>query len=492
MERGEWERGNLFPPPFFGDVEVTKEEDDLLRAKLRQSILTAFDRWGAQVFDRLVDPDVRKNNPEALDGAYLEDLFMSKRVFILGFFRYVTQQVRANEDCQRQLRTIVKAILISILHPAGVLPGDLETKSSLDRLYTRRNIQHILRERYPETFFESGAEPEGGRGNVKAYSDIFSPHEEPPLRRPIAVKRVQLADKMIAASNKRLKDWIMLNARVEIVFPEVLEDFVVFKELCAELLREQGDDQENPAIGRILREELTSPTETLEIFHNHVLSIVSVGWFRTRQEDTKKALIHDGFPLKYTEDDAAAATSHLLHLLGSPGEAAERVALGAEALVEYGEKNGAMLLYRQCLKFEKLGPRLKGILHENVATIHRKNDNPKLMVQEMKRAVDCYKEAREPYRLAVALKNLGEAEWMLGHKGLGLGFFEQAEALAESMERPDKANVFANLSAAAMRLGQDKLEIRYTKKFLECAPDEWTEKILNASVRLGELSRRQP
>lgn len=46
-----------------------------------------------------------------------------------------------------------------------------------------------------------------------------------------------------------------------------------------------------------------------------------------------------------------------------------------------------------------------------------------------------------------------------------------------------------NLYAAAMRLRQEKLEIKYLLKFLEFAPEEWTERIVNASARLGELTR---
>jgi tetratricopeptide (TPR) repeat protein len=469
---------------------VTEQEDELLRAKLRQSILTAFDKWGARSFDRIVDPRTWKDNPEALEGTYLEDLFMSKRVFILGFFRYVTRQVRANEDFQRQVKTITKAILLSILHPSGVLPGEMETRSESDQFYTRRNVQHILRERYPETFFESGTKRPKGEGNVRPYSNIFSPHGEPPLERPITVRKVQLADRMIMESNRPLKEWIMLNKRAEVVFPEVLESLINFRGLCAELLSEMRDDVESPSMGKVLREELGKPTETLEIFHNHVLSIVSIGWFRSRQEETQRALIHDGFPLKYTEDDASVAVSLLVRLSDSEEETANHITHGAEALVEYGVLTGAALLYGQCLKLGKLGPLYRGILHENLATIHRKQGNPKLMVQAMKKAVECYREDGDSYRLAVSLKNLGEAEWMLGYTKRALEYFAQAEALGEGMQRPDRANVLANLAAAAMRVGQVRLEITYTKKFLECAPDDWTDKILNASARLGELSRR--
>ena len=125
-----------------------------------------------------------------------------------------------------------------------------------------------------------------------------------------------------------------------------------------------------------------------------------------------------------------------------------------------------------------------------MAVIHRGNGNPKLMVTEMKRAISAYRLMLNKYRLAVALKNLGEAEWMLGYPELALEYFAQAENLTEGMTEADRANVYANLAAAAMRLKQDRFEAKYITKFLGCAPDDWSAKILNASERLGVLSRR--
>jgi tetratricopeptide (TPR) repeat protein len=487
-DHGRTGKGQPFPSPYFSEGRLA--EEDKVREKLREAIRTAFDKWGARNFDVIVNPDTKKNSPEALEGIYQEDIFMTKRVCVLGLFRHVTKQVMASEDFQRQRRTVTLAILRSIMHPSGVLPGELETHSKDDKLYTRRNVQHILRDRYPETFFETGTKPKGS-GNVRPYSAVFSPYGVLPLERPITVKKVQLADWRIMARNKKLVEWITLNSQAQTVFPELLESLESFKSLCAELLRELPDDPESSAMGKIMREELDGLSESFVMLHNHVLSIVSIEWFRSRQGPAKRALLDGLLPLKYTKEDAAAAASLLLRIKGSADEATEIVSVGAQALMECGERKTAEVLYSECLKFETLGPRMKGITHENLAVIHRKEGNPKLMIQEMKLAVASYKEEGERYRVAVALKNLGEAEWMLGYAKLAEYYFDQAEELGEGMKAPDKANVYANLAAAAMRLKQDRLEIKYTKKFLECAPDTWSDKILNASERLGVLSRRQ-
>ena len=108
------------------------ESDEEIRAKLKQSVLVAFDRWGAQNFDRIISIGRWEDDPDLAQEKYLEDLFMSKRVFILGFFRHVTREVIGSADCQRQLRTVIKASLITIIREEGVSVRELEAKSEDD------------------------------------------------------------------------------------------------------------------------------------------------------------------------------------------------------------------------------------------------------------------------------------------------------------------------------------------------------------------------
>jgi tetratricopeptide (TPR) repeat protein len=462
-------------------------EEDEIRRKLRDAFFLAFDRWGAKEFDALVNPEIRKNNPEAFEGMYLEDLFMSKRVFIPGFYRHVTQSLLASADSQRQLRTVTKGALISILKDEGVSVRELERTASDEQMYTRRNVQNLLRQRYANTFFEHGSRAKND-GNVRPYLSVFSLDVEPPLAKPREVKALQDRDMEILKSNARTMEWLMLNGRIETILPEKIRFAIAFKKLCAQLMLEIGDHTKK---GQVLTTELSTVTEIFQLFANHILSIAFIALFNGRQEPTKRKLIHDGFPLEYTEEDARLACLLLAELLGSEGITATNVLVSAEAFVQYGYPEAALRLYEQCVRLPRLDPSDTGILHENTAVIHRKNGNPKLMIQEMKLAIDSYKEGHDPYRVAVALKNLGEAEWMLGYAPLAIEYFAQAERLGETMENADRANLYANLAASAMRLKRDRLEIKYMAEFLKCAPEEWTGKILNASARLGELMRKQ-
>ena len=463
--------------------------DEEIRAKIKRSIFTAFDRWAAQNFDVLFDPSTRKENPERIEADRLEDAFMIRRVHDIGFFRYVTREVVASEDCLRQFRNITRAAILSILHPT-ISVGDLERKSAGDDLYTRRYLQDLIKRTYTETFFEPGErwKEKTLSDTVGAYSTVFSPHVEPTLDNPKIVKDFQAFDKFLMDNNPKFKAGVELNGQVQPAVPEYQQSFLTFKKLCKDILIEIGDYS---VTGKILAEELGDLTSTLIIFHNHMLSIVSIEWYRGRQEATQKALLQEPHPLEYSEEDAAVLVKFLLELFGSEEQAAGMISDICTGLAQYKRLDVCLLLYAQSLKFGSLSPLSKGILHENLATFLRdlRPPKPKLMVSEMKQAVKMYGMSGDQYRVCVALKNLGEAEWKLGYKDLGMKYFDQAKAESAKLGQEDRANVLANLAVAAMRVGDTKLEIRYLGECLKEAPQEWTEKILRINERLGELTR---
>lgn len=84
---------------------------------------------------------------------------------------------------------------MSTLHPT-ISVGQLETKSKDDDLYTRRQVQDIVRRIFSETFFEADEKikERGVPDIVKPYSTVFSPHTEPKLDNPILVRGFEELD----------------------------------------------------------------------------------------------------------------------------------------------------------------------------------------------------------------------------------------------------------------------------------------------------------
>ena len=179
-------------------------------------------------------------------------------------------------------------------------------------------------------------------------------------------------------------------------------------------------------------------------------------------------------------------------LLGELLESDELVAINfMSAGLAFARDRGndiAETLHKECLGLRDLGPWYKGVLHENLAVIYRNKSSFKLMVMEMKQAVSFYRKQPDKYRFAVALKNLGEAEWGLGYEEAGMRYFDEAEKVGSALDARSFAAVLINLSSAAGRLGNPRLEKRYLAKCLGVCPEDETDKILGIDRRLAELS----
>ena len=448
---------------------------------LRRSIFTAFDRWAVQYANELQSSRNDKTKEEVQKDAYLLNLFLTKRVFIPGFMRHVIKQVSSNPVSQRQRKTLIKACLISIVNPKGVTAKELEKNSQSDEGYTYTHTRRIIRDEYPEAFFETKEKRKDER--FTPYLSVFSPYELPEHIAEELVRQLQKKN-IIMSSNRRLKDWVLLNARIRSAIPEYLEDLLSFKNETLAIMRELLYDSE---LGKLLHFELKYLSDILTVFHAHFQSIMAVEWWRSRRKQTKRKLIDDGFPLKYDNNEAVTARSILLELTKSQEDTAYILRKAALAFKEYNLPEATISLFRQCLETETYTPLQKGSLHENIAVILRETSKPKLMVQEMKKAVEYFRKGNDIYRLCVSLKNLGEAVWMLGFKEAGLRYFAETESMIDQLKQLERAKVLGNLAYSARRLGEKNMEIEYLIKQLKEIPEEYTEEIVRVDRRLSEL-----
>jgi len=448
---------------------------------LRRSIFTAFDRWAVQYANELQSSRNDKTKEEVQKDAYLLNLFLTKRVFIPGFMRHVIKQVSSNSVSQRQRKTLIKACLISIVNPKGVTAKELEKNSQSDEGYTYTHTRRIIRDEYPEAFFETKEKRKDER--FTPYLSVFSPYELPEHIDEELVRQLQNKN-IIMSSNRRLKDWVLLNARIRSAIPEYLEDLLSFKNETLAIMRELLYDSE---LGKLLHFELKYLSDILTVFHAHFQSIMAVEWWRSRRKQTKRKLIDDGFPLKYDNNEAVTARSILLELTKSQEDTAYILRKAALAFKEYNLPEATISLFRQCLETETYTPLQKGSLHENIAVILRETSKPKLMVQEMKKAVEYFRKGNDIYRLCVSLKNLGEAVWMLGFKEAGLRYFAETESMIDQLDQLERAKVMGNLAYSARRLGEKNMEIEYLIKQLKEIPEEYTEEIVRVDRRLSEL-----
>lgn len=459
-------------------MEEWKLEDEIKNV-LKLSISSAFDKWGSQYYRKRIDKKGRLTK-KLLEEAKQEDLFLSKRVFVLGFARHVTKKALKNPDLTKQKKVILRTILQSIIYEHGFTVKELEKNAKSNDLYTRRHTQRIIHESYSEAFI--GLDKQHKDERLSSFSTVFSPHVES--------SEDGLPPELLAAFNTipmtpRNIEWVKKNARIRTITPEYLDELIKFRDEAIHIMHEIGYQTET---GRVLYDELSKVSEIQQIFHNHLQSIIAVGWWRGRRDTTKRRLIDDGFPWKYTAKDAENARELLIEITNSEDHAFGVICDSGMALVEMNLHDSAEIVFKECIKFEKGSPVMKGIVHENLAVYHRKNERPKLMIREMKKAVNWFRKSGDNYRISVGLKNLGEAVWMYGYDEAALRYYKEAEKYADSLEQEEKAGALWNIAFSARRIKNIQMEIEYLTKCLISCPEDWTDRILAIEQRLNVIS----
>lgn len=450
------------------------------KESLKKSIWKAFDTWAAKYYDTLLFGE-NTNREAAMKEAHLEDLFLSKRVFIPGFNRYVTQALTSNPDQIRKRKTLVKASLLSMLRPTGVAVAELKYGANEEDTYSRRQLQRIIGEEYPELFHEVERRKKDKR--ITPISTSFSPFSLPDLERPFTIT------KAIREQNERLKKrddllaWMTRNNTIIGITPEHLEDFTAFRDDCLKVLREIND---NSDACKILLSDLKQGYELSSVYHAHLLSIRSVVWYRSRSPRVKRSLIDDGFPLRYDEMDVERSRILLTALAGAE-PSLMAMQLGAASLMKMKLYDSANAIYGELLNSDALDDLKRGLLHENRAVIHRYLEQPKLMVREMHLALGNYLKTSEKYRISLVYKNLGEAEWVLGYKEAADNYFREAESRIKELTPEERDGVYRNLSFTAWRIRNVSMELEYLHKWMTANPESPTELILEINRRIDTL-----
>ncbi len=476
--------------------------------ELRDAILIAFDRWGQRSLEGLLET-LGNETPEAGDvvrrQARLLDLFLSKRALVPGFLRYVTGQLRLSSSYRRQRHKLLEAILGTITSPGGVEMRELVEWSSRQseeahslgdqptQGYTRRHIQRLFHERYGETLFEISGQDRTGLPDdrVALFSSVFAPTELPAMEATEEASTFLAVDRLTIAASNDLMTRIVWNATLRLICPDFLEDLLEFRSQCKVALSatREGRSVDLSRWG-LLAGELKGWSTLFLALYSHITSIVAVAWWRSRREGGKKKLLERAFPLRYTPEDAKRARTLLNRLTGSKDEVLLILHVGALTLINYNMMGGAIAVFREALAYEDLSPMLRGILHENIGVVYRESGRPWLMLRSMKKAAGYYKRTGNLYRLCVALKNVAEAQWMLGHSRAVDRSMRELESRASDLSTDsEKFGVLWNLANSYRRLGEYSREYEQLMKCLDVGlPEEEEGKKLMVQERLIELN----
>lgn len=483
------------------------------------AVVEAFNKYAKRYnerFNKELEPKTDEEKSQLQEMFEKVDKLLSKRAFIPGFSRYVLKKVMNNRRLMRHRKVLVNAFMISMINPEGFRIKDIkeriEEKTSTlkegepSNAYTRRTEQQILNERWQDAFFK----PEKS-SNDSAMDDRFKPSSSVfATAKPPSTSHFYLTDEQYEVlfnyplSNEYMMEWLTYSATMQTIMPEVLTDQRLLREeslkaityelqKIAQELRKVRKEyrkeklREREKLAKLFQTEVDNFSPIFLEFYFHFASLLAWEWFRSRRPENLKSLLARGFPLRLTATDIAKARKLLLSQTHSEDHADSIL---RTALREYAFAEKSLVRFRQCLEASGLPEVDRGIVLENIATLHRDNKNYKLMRLFLKNALQHYEKSGKSYRVCVALKNIGEAEWYMGFKNKALKSFAQSEnrsvALNGSIQH---FKVLGNLAAASKRIGDSKLERKYLMKCLAACSQEDTETILQIEDRLEQLDK---
>ena len=488
-------------PPFFYPKEenaTLNESEKIERDKIAKSIMTSFDKISQRYLERYISA-VNRASPkwkiELNDYAKQLGLLLSKRACIPGFYQYVLKETITNQKLKRQRVTLTKAFLLSMFKPEGFKLEDVMEKplsNEENDYYTRRHVQRIIHEYVPDAFFEVETAPIKRQkidDRVKSIATIFSSREMPKTDTTETASQMSKADKEYWGSNRIALEMIRHNAEINPIMPEYVEDLISFRGECKEIISKQNF-LAREKYAKHLCTDSGQFTLLFEVFYRQVSSIIAQEWFQNQDPETRKRLIANGYPFKYNSVDAAKARELLLTLLQPEQQVNFLTSLCAISLQEQGMFLQALTLNNELLKSGSLASLEKGIILENNAVVCRNSGKFKLMIGYMKKALQEYERSGNVYRVAVGLKNIGEAEWQVGFKEAAWSYFRKAEEKVPSLADPmERFGILWNLASAFKRIGEARAEQKYLTKCLEALPDSETEKILIIVNRLSQIDK---
>ena len=355
------------------------------------------------------------------------------------------------------------------------------------RGFTRRHVQRLFHQFCSETFFQNKEELTQPLDDQRftPVQSIFSTSELPKSSTSKLAAENYAQDYARLLKQPQTLQRIMLSAWIRLVTPEFIESLIGFRAECAEIAKGiKGSDERVD----FFLDEISSFSSTLLVLHANFNSILALEWFRLQRDVKRRSLLSHGSQLHYSLRDGVRARKLLTTLAADPERVRKLLEEGSLALSGIGMRGPSVLLMNQCLKLEGLPPLALGVSCENIAVLYREHGNFKLMVQLMKRALDYYRKAGEKYRLCVALKNLGEAEWKVGFKPASLKYFASAERLgAELPQQEQRFDVYRNFSVAASRIREKRMEVKYLEQCLKTLPEGAVDKLFAIEQRLDEL-----
>lgn len=446
---------------------ISDDEKQAIHLAINQ----AFDKWGVQYNQRLLD-DIQ-DDPEAYARAWWEQAFLEKRVLALGSYEYLSEIRNDSKTLQKHMRVLTRAVILSMVNGTFTLP-DLDPNPGAEdgyKSYTRRQKQRILKKEYPEAFFDVPSQtPQDGRLSPK--SSVFGPQGLPQMDQTDRVIEYMRA---LYARDHRTDNLIHIfyTSSAHYILPRFLEDLLRFGDLCGDVFSTLGKNDEKTSY---IRQFMTQMSPQLFTVHAYVTAMLDLKWFRAVPPKERQRFFQSDLDLAYSKDDAETARRILADNMPRL-DAYHKLRIGGTALMRLGKMPESIHTFAQCLCVAD-DELQRGVAWQNIAAMHRMRRDFDSMHDAATKALGHYMRTLDTYRKCNALQLVGESLWKLGSKKAAMQSFDEAERVGGLLPRDERFKIPMVLGVSAWHLGDRRLSARYLAKALEQVPDNETQKAL--------------
>lgn len=414
-------------------------------------------------------------DPKRVEEYSFEQTFLIKRASDPGFMRYVTSQMNKSDMIKRYRSLMAGFLLIQI---AAKLGGKrLDSEATVNKLlellkkrdgkqrYTRRQVYNIIGDYFKDFFFEPDKELKTMDDREAVVSSVLAPQDMP--YNPFTQDSVDFIqyDREVFFANDQAFDTVKFNSFMKIVIPEHYAGLVEFQRDCLKSL-EHIDAKTDV---RKYLESLINDFDKLiifEAFYNHLNSILALCWFKKRREDTKPKLLKEDYPLKLKKGELKKSLGLARTVLGE-GRYLTPFLLVTNSMFYIRMFDEERIIYEAMIEDPKLDPQTYASIVDNLGILYRELGMYKKMISLLKEALPQF-ENKDHYRHGLILKNIGEANYMLGRKERCFKLFNEAEEVIENNGSPEEnIQILFNLAASCGRVNEKAKGRKYIKKILD-------------------------
>ena len=356
-----------------------------------------------QRFTDVDEADAKSITKNLLD----EHLLLHRMEADTAFNRMIRRKLAQLEWVESHILELGTLAVLDMLHPGQPTMKDTDELSSrIDSTMTRRNLQRLMREYYPELFIFLDDDANIDDGRATPFRTIFTAvnlTDNDEDIRPLAQSIMEYEDSAIRGLVKeKFSRVIKLNLAIRLVDPDETCGLIKFQERVgrsAGIIKgwwKEAEEDTNWTIKQ-LNHHGVMPDQLYQM----IFRVVLLRWYSEKSLIERKKLLNKRYRLIYTANDAAKVISCNRKWFSKLCDVYSIMVDGADAYVKLEENQVALTILESCLNIPDLDDFDRGWCHHGMADCFRGLNKLGEMLKHLNAARVIWEKMNSHYDLAI-------------------------------------------------------------------------------------------